>query len=252
MTARLAPRPTSVWRVAWRWRWLLLIAAILTLTISLTFVMRHPVYASEIRLLVQPILPSEGVLLRSRYPQEILRTKYLQRVLFDFGHYVESREFAARVAARYLDEFAEELVLSEIMGTLSARKVHRTLQIVVISGSPRNAHRIALATTTELKLNGASFASDEAGQPKIEIAVISGSASSEYLFPWTGLVDALLQALFIVVVLVLLLRIASVFGTKLDTADTVSKHLGLRILATVPSGKFPIGKAVDLSQSVDP
>ncbi|MDE2993839.1 MAG: hypothetical protein OXU67_08150, partial [Chloroflexota bacterium] len=70
---------TSVVRVAWQWRRLVLVVAVLALGSNLTLALRQPLYGTEVRALVQPILPTEALLLRSRYPQEYRRAQFVQQ-----------------------------------------------------------------------------------------------------------------------------------------------------------------------------
>ncbi len=225
---------TSVVRVAWQWRWLVLVVAVVALGSNLTLALRHPLYGTEVRVLVQPTLPAEDLILRSRYPQEYLRMQFVQRALLDLGDYVESRGFAAGVAERHAEQFGTRPPLGTIAGALSAQKVHRTLQIGVVTGAAESTYRIAVATATALELHGAAFAADEAGQPRIAVAVITAPAPPQRLIPWRGVLVALLRALAVVAALLVLLRVAAGGRRTLDTTGEVTALLNLPVLGTVP------------------
>ena len=174
---------TSVVRVAWQWRRLVLVVAVVALGSNLVLALRQPLYGSEVRALVQPILPAEALLLRSRYPQEYRRVQFVQQVLLDLSDYVESHRFAAGVAASHDEQFGTRPPPGAIAGTLSAQQVHRTLRISVVTGAAESTYRIAVATAAALEQHGAAFVSDEAGQPRIEVAVITDPAPAAALDP---------------------------------------------------------------------
>ncbi|MAG36693.1 MAG: hypothetical protein CL878_10700 [Dehalococcoidia bacterium] len=233
--------PTTVWQVAWRWRWLVLVVAVVSLGGSLTLALRRPLYGTEVRALVQPMLPDEDLILRSRYPQGYLRMQFVQRALVDLADYVESRGFAAGVAERHAEQLGIRPPLGTVAGALSAQKVHRTLRIGVVTGAAESTYRIAMATATELELHGAAFAADEAGQPKIEVAVITDPAPPRRQTPWRGVVVALLRTLGVIVVLLVVLRVVAGHRRTLDTTGEATVLLGLPVLSTVPGLPAPRG-----------
>ena len=226
---------TSVVRVAWQWRRLVLIVAVLALVSNLTLALRQPLYGTEVRALVQPTLPAEALILRSRYPQEYRRMQFVQRALLDLGDYIESRGFAAGVAARHEEQFGTRPPPGAIAGALSAQKVHRTLRIGVVTGAAESTYRLAVATAAALERHGAAFVADEAGQPRIEVAVITDPAPPQRLIPWRGLLVAILRSLAIVAALLALLRVAAGLRRALDTPGEVTALLSLPVLGTVPA-----------------
>lgn len=226
---------TSVVRVAWQWRRLVLVIAVLALGINLTLALRQPLYGTEVRALVQPILPTEALLSRSRYPQEYRRAQFVQQVLLDLSDYVESRSFAAGVAASHEEQFGTRLPPGAIAGALAAQEVHRTLRIGVVTGDVESTHRIAVATAATLEMDGASFVADEAGQPRIEVSVITDPAPPQRLVPWRGVLVAVLRALAVVALLLALLRVAAGLRRTLNTPGEVTALLSLPVLGTVPA-----------------
>ena len=201
---------TSVVRVAWQWRRLVLIVAVLALGSNLALALRQPFYGTEVRALVQPTLPAEALLLRSRYPQEYRRAQFVQQVLLDLSDYVESRSFAAGVAASLEEQFGTRPPPGAIAGALSAQQVHRTLQISVVTGTTESTYRI-------------------------EVAVITDPAPPRRLIPWRGLLVAVLRTLAIVAALLVLLRIAAGLRRTLNTPGEVTALLSLPVLGTVPA-----------------
>ncbi len=230
MTAR-----TSVARVAWQWRRLVLVVAVFALGSNLTLALRQPRYGTEVRALVQPILPTEDLILRSRYPQEYWRMQFVQRVLLDLGDYVESRDFAAGVAASHEEQLGIRPPLEDIAGALSAQKVHRTLRIGVVTGGAESTYRLAVATAAALELHGAAFVAGEAGLPRVEVAIITDPAPPQRLIPWRGLLVAVLRALAIVAALIVLLRVAAGLRRTLDMPGEATALLNVPVLGTVPA-----------------
>ncbi len=226
---------TSVVRVAWQWRRLVLVVAVVALGSNLVLALRQPLYGSEVRALVQPILPAEALLLHSRYPQEYRRVQFVQQVLLDLSDYVESHRFAAGVAASHDEQFGTRPSPGAIAGTLSTQQMHRTLRISVVTGAAESTYRIAVATAAALEQHGAAFVSDEAGQPRIEVAVITDPAPPRRLIPWRGLLVAVLRALAVVAALLVLLRVAAGLRRTLDTPGEVTALLSLPVLGTVPA-----------------
>ena len=226
---------TSIVGVAWQWRRLVLIVAVLALGSNLALALRQPLYGTEVRALVQPILPAEALVLRSRYPQEYRRMQFVQYVLLDLAEYVEGHGFAAAVAARHEERFGTRPPPGAIAGALSAQQVHRTLRIGVVTGAAESTYRIAVATAAALEQHGADFVSDEAGQPRIEVAVITDPASPQRLIPWRGLLVAVARAFAIVAALLVLLRVAAGLRRTLDTSGEVTALLSLPVLGTVPA-----------------
>ncbi|MDE2993840.1 MAG: hypothetical protein OXU67_08155, partial [Chloroflexota bacterium] len=149
--------------------------------------------------------------------------------------YVESRSFAAGVAASHEEQFGTRPPPGAIAGALSAQQVHRTLRISVVTGTAESTYRIAVATAAALEQHGAAFVSDEAGQPRIEVAVITDPAPPRRLIPWRGLLVAVLRALAIVAALLVLLRVAAGLRRTLNTPGEVTALLSLPVLGTVPA-----------------